>query len=118
MAAILVVEDSSFQRKAIISLLESKGYEVYGAKNGLEALDQLDNINPDLIMTDLLMPEVDGLELMKRTQSKNIPFLVFTADIQKSVKDECISLGAKAFVNKPLDKDKLGEVIDHILINR
>ncbi|MDH5581068.1 MAG: response regulator [Bdellovibrionales bacterium] len=117
MAKILVVEDSLYQRKGIVRSLTEWGHEVLQAENGSAALKVLENETPDIVLTDLLMPEMDGLGLLNAMNDKgiNIPTIVLSADIQTSVKVECSSLGAKEFLSKPLDKAQLQQTLAKFL---
>lgn len=117
MAKVLVVEDSLYQRKGIVRSLTEWGHEVLQADNGNAALKILEDETPDIILTDLLMPELDGFGLLKAMNEKgiNIPTIVLSADIQTSVKVECSSLGAKDFLSKPLDKARLQQAMANII---
>lgn len=117
MAKILVVEDSLYQRKSIIKNITSWGHEVEAAGNGIEGLEALKNFIPDLIITDLLMPEMDGFGFMEKLNDNGniIPIVVLSADIQSSVIEQCKLLGAKDFLSKPLDKAKLKLCIGTLL---
>ena len=108
MAKILIIEDSSFQRGMIKRMVSSykEGLEIVEAANGQEGIEKFDELSPDLIFTDLVMPETDGLfvlEELKKRENKS-PVIVLTADIQNSVKSECLSLGATEFIQKPVDE--------------
>ena len=113
MARILIVDDSLFQRRIISASLKSEGYEVIEAVNGRDGLEKREKENPDLILLDILMPEMDGFEVLKKLQEKknSIPVIMLTSDVQNTTRDECLSLGAKAFVNKPVKGDELLPVI-------
>lgn len=117
MAKILVVEDSKFQMKQIIKTLEALGYETIYASNGKEGLEKVKSENPDLVMTDLLMPELDGIGFIKQLKEDAFdkPIVVLSADVQKPVREECISLGVTEFLNKPLDKDLVKEKLTAIV---
>ncbi|WP_348632385.1 response regulator [Methanomicrobium sp. W14] len=120
MALILVTDDSAFQRKIISSVLEDGGYELVEASNGREALILAGEKKPDLILLDLLMPDMDGFQFMKAAHKKGIetPVVVLTSDIQNTTRDMCLKLGASGFVNKPVEKSKLIPVIDEVLSGR
>lgn len=117
MAKILVVEDSLYQRKSIIKNITNWGHEVEAAGNGVEGLKALESFTPDLIITDLLMPEMDGFGFMEKLNDSGnvIPIIVLSADIQASVMEQCKLLGAKDFLSKPLDKAKLKLCIGTVL---
>ncbi|KMP11303.1 histidine kinase [Candidatus Nitromaritima sp. SCGC AAA799-C22] len=117
MALIITIEDSKFQRRRIVEALESGGYEVLEAANGKTGLEALATRTPDCIVLDLIMPEMDGLEFLKtlREQGLDIPVIVYSSDIQKPVREECLELGAKCFLNKPVNKEELLETIKKAL---
>ncbi|EHQ35029.1 response regulator [Methanoplanus limicola] len=109
MVKILVTDDSVFQRNIITEILSESGYEYSEAKNGLEALDILKSEKPDLILLDLLMPEMDGFHFLEEFNKSgyNIPVIVLTSDIQNTTKKRCMELGAAGFLNKPVEKEEL-----------
>ena len=109
MKTVLVVDDSSFQRKKICTALESNGYQVQAASNGQECLTMLESAPPDCIVLDLLMPEMGGIEVLEIMRERNlhIPVIVHTADIQDTTRQHCLDLGAVAFINKPFRADEL-----------
>ncbi|MCC5921606.1 MAG: response regulator [Cyclobacteriaceae bacterium] len=114
---ILIADDSMFQRKFYADVVESMSYHYELVKNGREALEALDAGLYDLLILDLLMPEVDGIEVLKslRDKQSSVPILVISANIQESIKNQCNELGAAGFINKPAKKDKVIEQIQAIL---
>jgi CheY-like chemotaxis protein len=100
---ILVVDDSKFSRGRILSALQSLGHIMIEAADGQEALNLIEAHAPDLIITDLLMPNVDGFGLLRGLRDRKIllPVLVVSADIQSSSRQMCEELGVLAFLNKP-----------------
>src|SRR5688572_6900247 len=104
MPTILVVDDESSARNAIIRLLKHEGYVVTGAENGRAALDALEAGAPDLILLDLMMPELDGLEMLeilnKHPRWKALPVVVLTgiSDVHTIRKAE--QLGAREYLVK------------------
>ena len=118
---ILVVEDSPTQAENLRYRLEQQGYKVYVARNGEEALKMIGRIRPAIVISDILMPKMDGFLLCKKIKSdenlKNIPFILLTAlsdpqDVLKGL--EC---GADDFITKPYDEEYLLTKIRHTLIN-
>jgi len=109
MTRVLIIDDSSFQRKIITSIFTAEGYEITCAENGVEGLKSVTDHLPDIMILDLLMPEMDGMEVMDqmRRRGLQVPIIVLTADIQESTKQRCIELGAARFINKPVKKDEL-----------
>ena len=120
MGKVLVIDDSSFQRKIISGVLTQHGYEVILKENGKEGLEQALQETPDLIFTDLLMPEYDGFWLLEQLQSHNlsIPVIVLTSDIQKTTEERCRGLGAVTILNKPVNKEQVVTAIRTILGKR
>jgi twitching motility two-component system response regulator PilH len=115
---ILIVDDSKFQRNQVLKTLVAASFEVDQASNGKEALTKIQAQSYDLLISDLLMPELDGIGLLKQLQALQIktPVIVVTADIQEPVKQECLTLGAKAFLNKPFDGEALLNSIKNLKI--
>ncbi len=122
MSKILITDDSWLTRRSIKRILQGEGYDISEAQNGLEALTFINETdeNIDLLVLDLLMPEMSGIEVLEKLKHDQIriPVLVMTADIQKTVKQNCIALGADAFLNKPPEPEELIEVISDLLNNR
>jgi CheY-like chemotaxis protein len=102
-ALILVVEDAWLSRRMMSKVLENDGHTILQATNGREGLEMVSTHNPECIFLDLLMPEVDGLDVLKTLQDEGskIPIVVITADIQQSTRQQCLELGAIAVINKP-----------------
>jgi len=113
MKRVLIIDDSAFQRKLLSATLLAEGLGVLEAKNGREGLEIGVRERPDLIILDLLMPEMDGFTFLKEWQQKgiHIPVFVFTSDIQTATRTICMDLGATGFLNKPLKKDELARCI-------
>ena len=109
MALILIIDDSSFTRKRIASMVKAEGYETLEASDGRQGLEMTAAYSPDCIVVDLIMPEMDGLEFLEvlNNQGSNIPRIVVTADIQETVRHDCFERGAIAVLNKPPKKDEL-----------
>ncbi|MDH3973200.1 MAG: response regulator [Deltaproteobacteria bacterium] len=117
MAAILVVDDSSFARKATMKIVSLLGYDTLAADGGEECLKMARDYSPSCILLDLLMPGMSGVEILKKLQQDHgdIPVIIQTADIQESVRKECLKLGARAFLNKPPRSDELAQAIEKAL---
>lgn len=120
MTRILVVDDSMFQRRIIGTPLKAEGYEISEAVNGRDGIEKIQQTNPDLILLDILMPEMDGFQVLKElhTLGNTIPVIMLTSDVQDTTRDECLALGALAFVNKPVKTEELLPVIHSALSGR
>ncbi len=117
MALVLIIDDSAFQRGVIRSLVRDAGYETEEAENGRAGLEKIAARKPDCILTDLLMPDMGGLELLEslRELAAAIPVIIITGNIQESVRQRCLELGAAAVVNKPVRQEELLPAIEKAL---
>lgn len=117
MARILVVEDEIELNKIICRSLRDRGYEVSSATNGLEALTLTENTKYDMILTDIMMPKMDGFELADsiRITDKEIPIVFMTAKDDKASKMLGYSIGVDDYIVKPFDIDILAMKIGAIL---
>ena len=109
MTKILIVDDSIVQRNWTKRSLQPYDYQLIEAENGALALDAVETHQPDLILCDLNMPVMGGIECLKIMQERdtNIPVIVITADIQDSTKEQCLSLGARTVLHKPVQEQHL-----------
>ena len=114
---VLIIDDSPFQRSLIKNSLNQSEFEIIEAGDGEAGLQKLDECKPDCIITDILMPKIDGFEFLKTLHDRNneIPVIVISSNIQAPAKKLCKMHGAKAFLNKPIDKNNLLEVLNNIL---
>jgi signal transduction histidine kinase/ligand-binding sensor domain-containing protein/DNA-binding response OmpR family regulator len=119
--SILVVEDNNDMRKYIASILIGK-YEIAEAENGKEALDILKTKSIDFIISDLMMPVMDGMELSKKVKAdfsiSHIPFLMLTAKTETQTRIKSYKMGVDEFLSKPFDEELLLARIQNILETR
>jgi two-component system, chemotaxis family, chemotaxis protein CheY len=118
MARVLVVDDAAFMRKMVSDALTKGGHEVVGeAGNGVEAISQFQALKPDLMTLDITMPEKDGLaalaDIMAADPSAKV--VMCSALGQESKVLEAIKLGAKDFVVKPFQPDRVIEAVGKAL---
>lgn len=106
---ILVVEDDKNLRKLITTYLQRNKYNIYEATNGEEALNVLDQSYIDLIVSDIMMPKMDGYELIKslREAKYDVPILIITAKSEIEDKKEGFLLGADDYMVKPIDIEEM-----------
>lgn len=109
MFKILVVEDDKELNKTVCSFLNHSGYEAVGCLNGLDAYDALEKNVFDLIVSDVMMPEIDGFEFAEnvRALNENIPILFMTARDDIASKQKGYRIGADDYMVKPIDLDEL-----------
>lgn len=119
---ILIVEDDFGIRETLADLLESFGYEVASAQNGYEGWKELEHLVPDLIISDVMMPVMDGIKLLELTKTSTdyctIPFIMLTARVDDELKNQSFNIGADAYITKPFDTDHLLFQINYQLILR
>ncbi len=117
MTLILIIDDAAFSRRMIRKCLQADNYEILEAATGREGLEAATSQHPDCILTDLLMPDMDGLELLKALQAKEskIPVVIISADIQDGTRNRGLELGAKAFINKPVKEEELRKTVRQAL---
>lgn len=116
---ILVIDDEEKIRKVLTIHLTAEGYEVVTATNGFEALRDMEKINPDIIITDIVMPKVSGLEftqaLKNKADTRGIPIIVISAFSDKETVETARKLGAVKFLAKPFETKNLIETIKKVL---
>jgi CheY-like chemotaxis protein len=116
---ILVVDDDDFQHKLIGKLLEKKNYHLVFASSGAEALNMMRKAQPDLILMDIMMPDMDGMETMRTLKAipnlAKIPVIMITGKSEGKVVSDSLKAGAADFVVKPFDQATLIAKMDHAL---
>ncbi len=116
---VLVVEDSATMRAFVVSALESRGFEVATAKSGFEALKVLPKERYQLIITDVNMPDINGLELVRYIRDspghKECPLILISTDGRERDRERGMKLGASAYLVKPFSPDDLLGTVDRYL---
>ena len=120
MADILIIEDMAGVRHAISSMLKRAGHTVAVTENGAEGLAELRKRRFDLIVTDMLMPSVGGIELLEDIQSSHpaLPVIIVTAFGDWDSYSRALALGAAAFISKPLRMSELTAAVHAALARR
>ncbi len=116
---ILVVDDSKPIRQAVSYMLRGRGFNVLTGVDGKDALKHFDGTAIDLVITDLHMPNMDGIGLIKEVRKiveySRVPMLVLTTESQVSIKMEAKQAGATGWIVKPFEADKLMTIIKKVL---
>jgi DNA-binding NtrC family response regulator len=114
---VLVVDDEANARSALVELLSDEGYEVESASDGRKALQIMDEFEPEVVLTDLKMPVLDGLELLQRGRgvTPHAAFVVMTAFGSIDTAVEAIKNGAENYITKPLDFEALTALVARAL---
>lgn len=118
---VLLVEDHPVTQEVMRQELEFLGYEVTVASNGVQAVELATKLTPDLIVMDILMPQMDGLqaasELRNHAGTRHIPILAATAKALIGDKEQCLSSGFDAYIAKPFTHRQLGAAIEQLLLS-
>ncbi|MBD99605.1 MAG: transcriptional regulator [Verrucomicrobia bacterium] len=113
--SLLLIEDDEIIRENTAEILELSNYEVTTASNGKQGIEVAKRIQPDLIVCDIMMPEMDGYQVLndlsKNPQTSTIPFIFLTAKTEKNEVRKGMALGADDYITKPFDEDELLEAI-------
>ncbi|QSO53776.1 response regulator [Alicyclobacillus curvatus] len=115
---VLVVDDAAFMRMMIKDILTKNGYDVVGeAVDGNQAVDKFQELHPDLVTMDITMPEMDGIEALKKIRSldPNAKVVMCSAMGQQAMVIDAIQAGARDFVVKPFQADRVLESIRKVL---
>jgi CheY-like chemotaxis protein len=110
---VLVVDDEPEVRLVLSEFLESRGFEVATAESGAKALDVVDEVSPHVVLLDVTMPEMDGIETLKRLTAlkPGLPIIMVTANADVDVTSKLLALGAADYIPKPFDLDYLGQAV-------
>jgi two-component system, chemotaxis family, chemotaxis protein CheY len=110
---ILIADDSQFMRGVLKDIVCTEGHECVEAQTGKEVLDKYESEKPDLLLLDIIMPEMDGVEVLKKI-GKNVKIIVISAVGQEKMVEEAKELGALDYIVKPFDSRKVTETIKAI----
>lgn len=122
---ILLVEDNLLNQKVVYFHLKKKNYEVISVTNWRDALDKVKNEPLDLILMDIMLPELNGFEItaeirkweQEEGKQKSIPIVALTANTLDNDKEKCLKAGMNDYLPKPFSAEELYNVIDQLLEN-
>ena len=114
---ILIVDDSGFARRTLRQILESAGHSIEEAANGNDALERYFLKRPDLVLLDIVMEGLSGLEVLPRIKEMDpdARVVVASADVQTSTRNEAQAAGAIGFINKPFVRERVLETVSQVL---
>ncbi|MGA2389376.1 MAG: response regulator [Candidatus Sulfotelmatobacter sp.] len=119
---ILIAEDNPVNRELLRELLELRGFEVFEACNGQEALEMIGQVCPDLLILDLGMPILDGFGAIRKIratpETAQLPVLAATAYAMRGDRDQVLKEGFDAYVSKPINPTALNQEIDRLIGGR
>jgi len=115
---ILIVDDSPSTRQAVSLMLSRNGYTVFSAVDGIDALRKVGEEDVDLVITEINLPNLDGLSLareIRQGKSRRIPILVFTIENNKEIRERAETIGVCGWLEKPLKPEKLITLVESTL---
>lgn len=114
MAKILIADDSQFMRTSLKDILKKESHEIIESADGKEAIEKFEADKPDLVLLDIIMPEVDGMEVLKKI-GKKAKIIVISAVGQEKMVNEAKELGALDYIVKPFKNEKVLEIVKKVL---
>ncbi|MFQ6099778.1 MAG: response regulator [Anaerolineae bacterium] len=116
---ILYIEDDPSNRLLVRRILEAEDYSVLEATDGLAGLEMAAQMQPDLILLDINLPEIDGYDLARRFREtpglQHVPILALTANVMKGDRERTLEAGCDGYIQKPIDVDRLPEQVKEAL---
>lgn len=118
---VLCIEDNSVNMLLVSRIVEAEGHKLIKAEDGRAALDVLTRVVPDIILLDINLPGINGLELARRIKANDrlavVPLIATTAQVLVGDRERCLEAGCDDYLPKPLEIRKLREVLRHHLSN-
>jgi len=116
---VMVVDDSVTVRRVTQRMLLREGYQVVLAKDGVDALEQLQDVTPDVMLVDIEMPRMDGFDLTRNVRSdnrfKSIPIVMITSRTADKHRNYAMDLGVNVYLGKPYNETELAQIIKDLL---
>jgi len=116
---VLVIDDSEHVRNFLSDLLSDNGYKVREAASGEKGLEQFAEEKPDCVLLDVILPKIDGLEVLKRIRESDsvTPILMMTAEDPGWVRMSCEKFGANGFLSKVFDPENILEAVENAILD-
>jgi len=115
-ASILIVDDSTTNIRVVSNIVKHLNYKIHIAKSGIQALNLLSKLNPDIILMDIQMPNMNGFECCERVTSilspLSVPVIFLSGSNDENDKRKAKAAGGTAYITKPIDAEELVETID------
>jgi CheY-like chemotaxis protein len=112
---VLIAEDNEDNMSLLFDYLRTKGFDLIGARNGLEAVQLASEQRPDIVLMDIQMPEMDGLQAMRVIRDDpslaSLPIIALTALAMIGDRERCMAAGATTYVSKPVSLKQLNEIM-------
>jgi DNA-binding response OmpR family regulator len=114
----LVIDDEPVVRQLLRTMLELEGYQVYEAMNGPIGLGLVGAIDPAVVLLDVMMPGLNGVDVCRQIDHERHAVIILTARDDRELADECAEAGADRFMTKPVDIDELAAVVAELVASR
>lgn len=115
---ILVIDDNPLVLESMLAFLQSEGHKVQTAQSGRRGVELAEEEHPDLIVSNFDMPDIDGLEVFRTLRqlppTAQIPFVFFSAHGTHTLREQCLQLGADAFIDKSTGLNELLDLVNHL----
>jgi CheY-like chemotaxis protein len=112
---VLVVDDDEMIRRLVRTVLEADDFEVTEAKDGQQALAVIEAEHPAVVVLDVMMPGLNGVEVCRRLDHDNVKVIILTARDDADLAEECMEAGADAFLTKPFSSIQLLDLVEDLL---
>ena len=116
---ILIADDSATVRHLILKFLDGEGYDIVTTSDSANVVDLIDEINPDLVISDIMMPGMDGYTFVRHIRKENpkesLPVIIMSTKSKESMEDLFLSYGISGYLQKPFDKEQLISMIKNVL---
>ncbi len=112
---VLIVDDDEMIRRLVRTVLEADDFEVIDAKNGELALTMIEDKRPAVVVLDVMMPGLSGVDVCRRLDHNNAKVIILTARDDADLAEECMAAGADAFLTKPFSSIQLLDLVEDLL---
>ncbi len=112
---VLIVDDDEMIRRLVRTVLEADDFEVIDAKNGELALTMIEDKRPAVVVLDVMMPGLSGVDVCRRLDHNNVKVIILTARDDADLAEECMAAGADAFLTKPFSSIQLLDLVEDLL---
>jgi DNA-binding response OmpR family regulator len=112
---VLIVDDDEMIRRLVRTVLEADDFEVIEAKDGEQALTIIDDKHPAVVVLDVMMPGLNGVDVCRRLDHDNVKVIILTARDDADLAEECMEAGADAFLTKPFSSIQLLDLVEDLL---
>lgn len=112
---VLIVDDDQMIRRLVRTVLEADDFEVIEAKDGEQALSVIDDKRPAVVVLDVMMPGLNGVDVCRRLDHDSVKVIILTARDDAALAEECLAAGADAFLTKPFSSIQLLDLVEDLL---